>query len=164
MEMQHYWPQGSTCSQHGARSGCAHKGARGPEPDESTIGPFTNWGQFGADGFDLRVFDQAEYWVDRDGRPRALSKMTDAEVARLGEYLRTHANHFYVENLRRVVIARILGSVSSPPIELVFPGAPDLAEPTDQSPQEWLASTPLMCAIESRSAGRPGLTAGGPER
>ena len=150
-----------------ASTGNGHDGDSGRgELDRGVAGAsvsaegFTNWGQFGPGALDLRVFDQGEYWVDRSGQPHRILEMADAEARNILEFLRRHANHFYVECLRREVVASVFESFRRPGQHLdPGPGQDPERGPSrrrdqptmvDLTPTEWLESTGLAAALREQ--------------
>jgi hypothetical protein len=106
--------------------------------------PFTDWGQFGVDHLDLRVFDQDVWWVDRLGRPHRLVEMSEEYVANVILHLEENARYFYFGTMRRSFIQMLgdayYGRVNGDVVAEAL-GAPTLS---DVSPEQWLESTPLM--------------------
>jgi hypothetical protein len=121
--------------------------------------PFTDWGQFGADTLDLRVFDQDSWWVDRLGQPHLLVEMSNEYVANVIAHLEENASYFYYGTMRRSFIqmlgdayyGRVNGEILAETL-----GAPTLS---DVTPIQWLEATPLMRRLRSirvaRSGGNP---------
>jgi len=112
--------------------------------------PFTNFGQFGIDMLDLRVFDQDVYWVDRFGRPHLIAEMTDDYIANVIAHLEEHVVSFYYGSLQRslgqMVGDAILGRLNADVVASAA-GAPGMEELT---PTQWLEGTPLMRRLRSR--------------
>jgi hypothetical protein len=109
-------------------------------------------GGYGPGVFDLRVFDQAEYWVDEHAQRHRVASMSRAERRRLRGWLRTNADFFYAQVLRSSLAKMVLEeSVPDP--------APDLAGAREVLPGvvfasslSWLRATPLFRALR-----RPGV-------
>ncbi|MGB3763757.1 MAG: hypothetical protein WA966_11080 [Ornithinimicrobium sp.] len=112
--------------------------------------PFTAWGQRAHGALDLRVFDQATWWVDITQQPHLLEDMSQAYVANVIDFLLTDAEFFHSETLRREWIQTcgdlLLGR---PPADLVASaaGAPCTSDLTALG---WLEATPLMRALRHR--------------
>ena len=66
--------------------------------------PFTDWGQFGYGRLDLRVLDQATYWVDVSGAPHRLCDMSPDYRANVLALLRHGAVYFHLMTIRRLLI------------------------------------------------------------
>lgn len=113
--------------------------------------PFTAFGQFGADAFDLRVFDQDVYWVDRLGQPHRLEAMDDAYRRNVIDFLVVRTERFFGDTCLRTVIQTagdaLLGRTSA---ELLVVAAGGPATP-DLDPSDWLESTPLMRRLRQLS-------------
>lgn len=116
--------------------------------------PFTDFGQYGLDMLDLRVFEQDVYWVDRFGRPHLISDMSDAYIADVVAHLEAHVVTFYYDSMRRSLI-QMLGDTMlgrlNPDAVASAAGAPGLDELT---PTQWLEGTPLMRRLRARRSPR----------
>ena len=117
--------------------------------------PFTAFGQFGADMLDLRVFDQEVYWVDRSGCPHLLMKMSAEYVGNVIVFLEECCESFFVASIWRAVAQglgdQILFGDPGGDVLAVLAGGPSWE---DLTPQEWLAATPLMRALQRRAGVR----------
>jgi hypothetical protein len=102
---------------------------------------------------DLRVFDQAVWWVDIEQRPHRLEDMTREYVLNVIDFLETHAVYYFAASQLREVVQRLgdhlLGRLSTSEIAEKL-GAPPLSSLT---PTEWLEATPLMRALRRRASG-----------
>jgi hypothetical protein len=118
--------------------------------------PFTDFGQFGVDMLDLRVFDQDTWWVDRLGHPHLLAEMSDEYAANVIAHLEENASFFYYGTMRRSFIQMLgdayYGRVNGEVLAEAS-GAPTLS---DVTPAEWLEATPLMRQLRSIAAARRG--------
>lgn len=116
--------------------------------------PFTAWGQFGEDRLDLRVFDQATYWVDRHGAPHLLEAMTDLYRRNVITFLEANAEHFHADSIRRELLQifgdAMLGGHAGAARALTDAG-PAL---TARIATEWLEGTPLMRRLRQLTASR----------
>lgn len=124
-----------------------------PGDDELSPGetPFTNFGQFGTDMLDLRVFDQDVWWVDRLGEPHLIEDMCDDYLANVIAHLEESVVSFYYGSLQRSLGQMIgdvlLGRVNADLVASAA-GAPGMEELT---PTEWLEGTPLMRRLRARA-------------
>ncbi|MCU1393482.1 MAG: hypothetical protein JWM34_1910 [Ilumatobacteraceae bacterium] len=106
--------------------------------------PFTDFGQFGVDALDLRVFDQTDWWVDRLGRPHRLDEMTDDYRRNVIVFLTSFVDGFHAASALREAATTLgdalLGRVSYALL------ATDVGAPRtlDLEPISWLEATPLM--------------------
>jgi hypothetical protein len=118
--------------------------------------PFTDWGQFGVDRLDLRVFDQDVWWVDRLGQPHLLVEMGEEYIGNVVVHLEENATYFYHGTIRRNFIQMLgdayYGRVSGD-VAAEASGAPALS---DVTPEAWLESTPLMRRLRSIAASAGG--------
>jgi hypothetical protein len=116
--------------------------------------PFTAWGQHAHGRLDLRVFDQATWWVDIAQQPHRLEDMSDGYVANVIEFLVDDAEYFHGETLRREWLQMcgdlLLGRMSADLVARTV-GAPSTC---DLTPMQWLESTPLMRALRRIRARR----------
>ena len=114
--------------------------------------PFTAWGQHARGTLDLRVFDQAVWWVDIEQRPHRLEEMSDGYIANVIAHLEIHVESYYLGTLRRALYQMygdlLLSRISTEMVADAF-GATPLTELT---PREWLDGTPLMRALRRRHA------------
>lgn len=104
--------------------------------------PFTDWGQFGIDGLDLRVFDQDDWWVNRLGQPHLLVEMSKEYIGNVITHLEENASFFYYGTMRRNFIQMLgdacYGHVNAEMVAQSL-GASTLS---DAPPVGWLESTP----------------------
>jgi hypothetical protein len=105
--------------------------------------PFTAFGQFGPDALDLRVFDQDQYWVDRNGDPHRLTEMTAEYLENVAAMLEARASEFHLVMVQRQSVQAIgdalMGTVSGD----VLAAELGIGTLDDVTPSAWLASTPL---------------------
>jgi hypothetical protein len=66
------------------------------EHDRQHLGPFSQYGQFGHGKLDLRVFDQAEVWVDRFGQPHQIAEMEREYIANVRWMLLSRCEEFHL--------------------------------------------------------------------
>ena len=93
---------------------------------------------------DLRVFEQATWWVDREGRAHAMTGMSVEYRQAVTAHLERHAATFHAAYARKQVIelaAEVLLGLPGSSIIALQAGDPAAAEVT---PTAWLAATPLM--------------------
>lgn len=112
--------------------------------------PFTDWGQFGYASLDLRVLDQATYWVDVAGAPHRLSEMSPDYRVNVLAFLRDGVDYYHLMTIRRLLIelyADLAAGCTDPPALRRLPALLE-AEPT-----AWLDATPLVQALTSASPG-----------
>lgn len=111
--------------------------------------PFTAFGQFGEDALDLRVFDQATWWVDRAGRAHRVDEMSREYRENVVTHLLTHQDAYHAGSVQRSLVQQLgdtlLGRVNVDALAEAL-GAPGVHELT---PQEWLEATPLMRRLRS---------------
>lgn len=116
--------------------------------------PFTAWGQHEPGTLDLRVFDQDEWWVDRNQTPHMLTDMSVLYVERVIDMLESLAEYYYLMTVRRDLLQRMgdemLGRV---PTDTVAESA-GVTPLRDLTPQAWLEGSPLMRALRRRHARR----------
>lgn len=125
-----------------------------PVPGDSELWPgelpFTAFGQFGHGRLDLRVFDQARYWVDRYGNPHEISEMSLEYVENVIIMLSGRSAEFYSVSMLRSAL-QMLGDISlgRPNGDLLAceVGGGELGE---LAPDVWLEATPLMRALRRR--------------
>ena len=114
--------------------------------------PFTNFGQFGIDMLDLRVFDQDVWCVDRLGHPHLIDEMPDDYIANVIGHLEENVVSFYYGPLQRslgqMVGDMLLGRVNADLLASAA-GAPGMEELT---PTDWLEGTPLMRRLRQLEA------------
>lgn len=117
--------------------------------------PFTAFGQFGEDSFDLRVFEQDEYWVDYRGKPHRLSEMPNDYRVNVITFLEERKDRFYVETCLRTAVSMagdaLLGRVNGELLAEAV-GGPKI---TDHTPSEWLEATPLMRRLRTLTSTNP---------
>lgn len=119
-----------------------------PVPSDDTLWPgelpFTAWGQHEYGSLDLRVFEQAIWWVDISQVPHRLTDMSENYLRNVIAHLRRHADGFHQATIYRDVLQiwgdLLLGRFPSDVIAIAL-GATPL---TDLTPSEWLEGTPLM--------------------
>ena len=137
---------------------------RSPVPSDADLWPgelpFTAWGQHEAGTLDLRVFDQGQWWVDRQQTPHLVTDMSVVHVERVIDMLEALAEYYYLMTVRRDVIQRLgdamLGRISTDAVA-------DLAGVTpsrDLTPEAWLEGSPLMRALRSRLVSPPDGSSG----
>lgn len=127
---------------------------RSPVPSDADLWPgelpFTAWGQHEAGVLDLRVFDQGQWWVDRQQAPHLITDMSVAYVVRVIGMLEADAEYFYVMTVRRDQLQRLgdamLGCISTDTVAESAGATPLL----DLTPHEWLEGSPLMRALRCR--------------
>lgn len=111
--------------------------------------PFTDFGQFGIDHLDLRVFDQDVWWVDRLGQPHLITEMSSEYVINVIAHLEENGRYFYFGTMRRAFIQMLgdayYGKANGEVIAEAL-GAPSLS---DVTPIDWLEATPLMRRLRS---------------
>lgn len=112
--------------------------------------PFTDFGQYGIDMLDLRVFDQDVWWVDRFGRPHLIAEMDAEYVESVISHLEERVVGFYYDSMRRSLVQMLgdtlHGRVNADVVASAA-GAPGMDELT---PAQWLESTPLMRRLRAR--------------
>lgn len=115
--------------------------------------PFTAFGQFGVDQFDLRVFDQDIYWVDRTGAPHLLAEMDNEYVANVITFL-TELQDTYFQSTQRRWFIQTAGDqlLYGDPGGDVLVAAAGGASWGELSAEAWLEGTPLMRALRRRVA------------
>lgn len=113
--------------------------------------PFTAWGQHAHGSLDLRVFDQAAWWVDIAQQPHRLEDMSDDYVANVIRFLLVDAGYFHRQTLLRELLQTygdlLLGRT---PADLVARSA-GVPRTSDLTPVQWLEATPLMRALRHRA-------------
>jgi len=126
-----------------------------PVPGDSDLWPgelpFTAFGQFGRGRLDLRVFDQARYWVDMHGAPHEISEMPKEYVENVITMLSDRSTEFYSVSMLRcalqilgdVVLGRTNGDLLANEV-----GGAELGE---LDHDVWLEATPLMRTLRRRS-------------
>ena len=137
---------------------------RSPVPSDADLWPgelpFTAWGQHEAGILDLRVFDQDQWWVDRNHTPHMLTDMSVLYVERVIDLLESLAEYYYLMTVRRDLLQRMgdemLGRVST---DTVAESA-GVTPLRDLTPQAWLEGSPLMRALRRRLASREDGAAG----
>ncbi|NUR14913.1 hypothetical protein [Terrabacter sp. C0L_2] len=133
---------------------------RSPVPSDADLWPgelpFTAWRQHEAGILDLRVFDQDQWWVDRNQTPHMLTDMSALYVERVIDMLESLAEYYYLMTVRRDLLQRIgdemLGRLSTDNVA-ESAGATPLR---DLTPQAWLEGSPLMRALRRRLSGPGG--------
>lgn len=114
--------------------------------------PFTAWGQHEPGVLDLRVLQQAIWWVDFHQRPHRLVDMADDYVRNVIHFLERDVDYFFAATQRAELLQRLgdhlLGRRSTSEIAEAL-GAPPLSALT---PTEWLEATPLMRALRRRAS------------
>ena len=102
---------------------------------------------------DMRVFGQAEVWVHPTGEVRTVDGLSAAEADDLVVYLRSNAEHFFAEELRRLVLARLVADLDEGRLPVRDQEqAPVLRQMLQTSPEEWLEATPLLKGLTQRAA------------
>jgi hypothetical protein len=108
-------------------------------PDDEL--PFTAFGQFGEGSFDLRVFEQAKYWVNEHGEPFLLDEMDSDYLYGVVEFLFNGAEFFYVAMVNRVAVEIMFMENDLKAEERIFNRVRSVAV---ANPVEWLNNTVLM--------------------
>jgi hypothetical protein len=118
--------------------------------------PFTMFGQFGPDMLDMRVFDQAVWWVDRLGRPHRLEAMSMVYRCNVIAFLVKSVEQRWLDEVSREALTAItdaiLGKVSFP----VLARQAGLDLTVDVDPETWLESTPLVRRLRRLTSEGPG--------
>ena len=106
--------------------------------------PFTDFGQFGTDRLDLRVFEQDTWWVDRGGRGHLLDGMSQDYLRNVLVMLYERARNFHLAvTMKRVI--EFADAVTREPMYAAFlAGEPEICEDSMQ----WLRKTPLAIRID----------------
>jgi hypothetical protein len=124
-----------------------HRDTPHPETDDVEK-PFAAFGQFGPGHLDLRVFDQARWWVDITGSPHRIATMSNAYLINVVEHCERHADYYHAAHLRHSTLSLL---------EVVLSGSPSDAlaialETFEQSltePIDWIRSTPLLSSLSA---------------
>jgi hypothetical protein len=106
--------------------------------------PFTQFGQFGVDSLDLRVFDQDVWWVDRLGRPHRLEAMSTEYRRAVLAFLLDLAGQYWTDAVLSEAITALTDVVRGRVAYGVLAedaGAPSVG---DLDPVAWLEGSPLM--------------------
>lgn len=109
--------------------------------------PFTNFGQFGKGSFDLRVFDQDEWWITREGEGRKLDELSNTSLLEIMNFFFNHAEWFYdiyVTNKMIDFVAAHLEGMDEEQIETNLRRVDELG---NTKPHEWLSQTLLIRKI-----------------
>lgn len=115
--------------------------------------PFTAFGQFGKGRFDMRVFEQANWWVDINGDAHSLEEMSSDYLANVIAHLYSNIEHFYLGSSLRFSIENILALAPTDGAPNDFEGyrkyVSSRVSPQTMDESEWLKSTPLVLRILS---------------
>jgi hypothetical protein len=103
--------------------------------------PFTDFGQWGIDRMDLRVFDQDLFWVDRFGVPHVLTEMSQEYRLNVLTFLENNVQSFYTAYFLRAV-TQVVSDLAFKTNASLLPGL-DPEVLANLTPLEWLKSTPL---------------------
>lgn len=129
---------------------------RSPVPSDVDLWPgelpFTAWGQHEAGVLDLRVFDQGQWWVNRQQTPHLVTDMSVEYVEGVIGMLEANAEYFYFMTVRRDLVQRLgdtmLGRISTDTVGECAGVTPLL----DLTPHAWLEGSPLMRALRKQLA------------
>lgn len=108
--------------------------------------PFTAFGQFGPDSLDIRVFEQAVYWVNTQGEPFRLDEMSHEYRLNVINFLFNDAEHMYITMLKKyaLTIIREVQKSETGTLPLDHPLMAAAVSLNEKNPVEWLNSTPLV--------------------
>lgn len=110
--------------------------------------PFTDFGQYGEDKIDIRVFEQDVWWVDRTGEPHLLREMSQEYLDNVLEYLYSNVEYFHTASSLRFDIEQLLTMLPTPGapanMEAYLEYVNGKASPDELVAAEWLNSTPLV--------------------
>jgi hypothetical protein len=103
---------------------------------------------------DVRVLEQGVFWVTREAVVVPLAEMSEPHLLAVAQMLRGRAIHIHFWAMANALFdvreSRRTGVPCGHLLEYALTGGSSLA---DVDPQVWLASTPLMRAIDRRLAG-----------
>lgn len=107
--------------------------------------PFTDFGQWGENHLDLRVFDQDTWWVDRHGVGHRLVEMTTEYRVNVLMHLSENACYFHGGAMLRLALQisgdDLLGRQPFIP--------PHAIGATHLTPEAWLEATPLVTRLRA---------------
>jgi len=110
--------------------------------------PFTAFGQFGEGGFDIRVLEQDEWWVNIHGEPFLLTEMSHEYLNNVKIMLHREAimyHMLYVQQTMDSIIADYTaGKLNGDVLNYELTGTTVADMPHD----EWINSMPLMRRID----------------
>jgi hypothetical protein len=96
---------------------------------------------------DLRVFDQAVWWLDRHARPHRLADMGRPYLNNVAAYLLEHAAYFHRLTAWRDLVEAVGDAVYGQPSGQLLAEQVGAARTDQLTPTEWLEATPLMRRI-----------------
>jgi hypothetical protein len=112
--------------------------------------PFTNFGQFGTGTFDIRVFDQGEWWITNAGEGRKISELSNTSLLEIMNFLFNKAEWFYdvyITNKMINFVSSHLEGMDQEQTEMKLLVVDELGS---INPHVWLSRTPLMISINKR--------------
>lgn len=112
--------------------------------------PYTAFGQWGEDRLDLRVFDQATYWVDRHGDPHLIAHMSRHYRKSVIAMLESDAEHFHILTIHRWAY-QLEGDVLLGRHDRACVALANAANAASTDAEAWLRATPLMHALRTVS-------------
>jgi hypothetical protein len=115
---------------------------------ERTVGPFTDFGQFGYGKIDKRVLEQDIYWVDIAGTPMFLVDMPADYLRNVIDYLMTKAPDWWSAELAWLTAVIVLLAASAAPPQVVHRFAEHMDALQRTGADEWMRSTPLMRRLQ----------------
>ena len=118
---------------------------------EPTVGPFTDFGQFGYGRIDKRVLEQDIYWVDIAGTPMFLVDMPADYLKKVMAYLEGKATGS--AELAWLTAVVVLLATSEAPQGLIRKLTDHLAELLRTGADEWMRTTPLWRRLRELAPG-----------
>lgn len=116
------------------------------EPEEAPL-PFTSFGQFGENGFDIRVLEQDEWWVNVHGEPFLLTKMSKDYLTNVRTMLFKQAltyHFFFIQKTMDEIISDYsAGKLNGDILNYELNGT----TVADMPHEEWLETMPLVKRI-----------------
>lgn len=119
--------------------------------------PFTDFGQYGFDVLDLRVFQQNIWWVNVNGTPFLIKEMSPEYLSNVLSYLVERVDGYYVGTMKYYAIC-LLGVKLGAKAGFSMPNnveefevllKAEIKNIKGQTPLEWLESTPLWVALKN---------------
>ncbi len=109
--------------------------------------PFTVFGQYGEDGFDIRVLEQDEWWVNINGEPMLLADMPQEYLRNIKTMLYKKAIVLHASYIQKTMDEIIKdytqGKINGDILNYEMTGT----TVADMPHEEWLASMPLLKRI-----------------
>lgn len=112
--------------------------------------PFTAFGQFGPDRFDMRVFEQDCYWVDRFGTGHPITDMSEHYVTNVLAMLVDRCDALYGQFLVQRAFNMLYDTCTGRVNGDLLVGYVAGGEHDDIDSSVWLRSTPLFRRLAAR--------------